>query len=46
MRVHLSGDPNEGIFAQTVLRIGDGVFPTVERKVTIPLCLETIVTSL
>jgi len=42
--VHLSGDPNAGIFPQTILRIGDGVFQTNDGKIAFPSCLGMVVT--
>ncbi|XP_063903784.1 uncharacterized protein LOC135123221 [Zophobas morio] len=46
MRVLLGGDATVGEFAQTVLQIGDGNYPTVDGKVIIPPTLATVVESL
>ncbi|XP_063912264.1 ATP-dependent DNA helicase pif1-like [Zophobas morio] len=46
MRVLLGGDATVGEFAQTVLQIGDGNYPTVDGKIIIPPTLATVVESL
>ncbi|XP_063904727.1 uncharacterized protein LOC135123780 [Zophobas morio] len=46
MRVLLGDDATVGEFAQTVLQIGDGNYPTVDGKIIIPPTLATVVESL
>ncbi|CAI6365572.1 unnamed protein product [Macrosiphum euphorbiae] len=46
MRVHVKGDTSAGIFAEMLLKIGDGNFPSLEGEITIPSNLCTVVSSL
>lgn len=46
MRVHLRGDYSAGIFAELLLKIGDGDYPFQEGKINIQSDLGTVVTSL
>lgn len=46
MRVHLRGDTSAGVFADMLLKLGDGSYPSVESKVTIPSDLGAVVTTL
>ncbi|XP_060871344.1 uncharacterized protein LOC132945589 [Metopolophium dirhodum] len=46
MRVHVKGDTSAGIFAEMLLKIGDGNFPSLECEITIPSNLCTVVSSL
>jgi len=46
MRVHVKGDTSAEIFAEMLLKIGDGNFPLLEGDLTIPSNLFTVVSSL
>jgi ATP-dependent DNA helicase PIF1 len=46
MRVHLRGDESAGVFADMLLKIGNGSYPSLDGKITLPPNLCTIVTLL
>lgn len=45
MRVHLGGDASNEHFSELLLKIGDGVYPETDGKVTIPQELGSLVMS-